>query len=154
MIEGDALFCELHMNLMVESAHGIGTYCVDVGVSKPNTVPKEKPSEEWRSLENADLITFAEVKKLVIYPMLLAQFIGIVHEVKPNFLKGRKGVRRDHPSPALIVLGHYTANSADIVKSYPARNISVVIAANYDGRLARVRGGSATSPLEDSAEEL
>ena len=154
VIERESPLCELHMNVMVTGAHGIGTYCVDVGVVVPSSIPTEKPDKDWNSLDNACLISFAEVKKLVIYPMLLAQFLGIVHEIKPSFLVGRGSTDPAHPSPTLIVLGHYSAISQDIVKSYPDRGISVVIAANYDGRLARVRSGRTASPLEDADEQL
>lgn len=149
IIEKEAVFCELHMNVVVEGAHGVGTYCVDVGVIEPGSLPFENPTDGWVSLENTKLITFAEVKKLVIYPMLLAQFIGIVHEIKPNFLRGRGVISPDHPSPALIVLGHYSANSEAIVQNFHQRGISVLIVANYDGRLSNVRIGKVASPLEE-----
>lgn len=148
------MLCELHMNVMVGGAHGVGTYCVDVGIVKPRAMPTARPKDEWKNLDNSQLITFAEVKKLVVYPMLLAQFLGIVHEVKPSFLKGRSGVKAAHPSPMLIALGHYSANSQDIVGSYTDRGISVTIAANYDGRLARVRSGKIESPFDDEEEDF
>lgn len=141
--------CELHMNLSVEGAHGVGVYCVDVGIVTPGSVPAAKPAAAWRSARNSELITFAEVKKLVIYPMLLAQFVGIVHEIKPAFLSGRGSMCPVHPSPMLIVLGHYSANSFDIVQHYHTRGISVIVAANYDGRLARVRAGITRGPFDD-----
>jgi hypothetical protein len=138
---------ELHMNLMVRSAHDDGIYCVDVGVVKHDSVPGEKPKGGWKCLGNSDLITFAEVKKLVVYPMLLAQFLGIVHEIRPEFLKNGSAANGSHLPPVLIALGHFSGNAAAIVKAYPIRGISVTIAENYDVRLARVRGGSATSPF-------
>jgi hypothetical protein len=135
---------ELHMNVLVRSAHDRGIYCVDVGVVKDHAIPAEKPKKKWRCLKNSDLVTFGEAKKLVVYPMLLAQFIGIVHEIKPWFLGC--GVRkRPHPAPVLIALGHFSGNSGQIVSSYPSRNIAVTIAENFDIRLSRVRGGSAKS---------
>lgn len=148
------ILCELHMNVMVHGAHGIGTYCVDVGIIASDSMPVERPKKEWKALPNEQLITFAEVKKLVVYPMLLAQFLGIVHEIKPAFLKGRESIDAAHPSPVLIALGHYSANSLDIVNNYSERGISVTIAANYDGRLARVRAGRVASPFDDDEEEL
>lgn len=145
----DKISVELHMNLMVRSAHDDGIYCVDIGVTNANKVPSEKGSVAWICLDNAHLITFAEVKKLVVYPMLLAQFIGIVHEIKPSFLRGRKGLDSAHLSPILIALGHFSGNSSSIVDAYKRRNIHVTIAENYDVRLARVRGGSSKSPFSE-----
>lgn len=138
---------ELHMNLMVRSAHDDGIYCVDVGVVKGAIIPNEKPKVAWNCLDNADLLTFAEVKKLVVYPMLLAQFLGIVHEIKPQFLTAPGALDPSHLPPILIALGHFSGNAAVIVDAYPSRGIHVTIAENYDVRLARVRGGSATSPF-------
>jgi hypothetical protein len=145
---------ELHMNLMVRSAHDDGVYCVDVGITVANGVPVEKPTTDWICLNNIDLITFAEVKKIVVYPMLLAQFIGIVHEIKPSFLRGRKRLDRAHLSPVLIALGHFSGNASLIVEGYKRRGINVTIAENYDFRLARVRGRSAKSPFIDDEDSL
>jgi hypothetical protein len=137
---GDERF-EIRMNLMVNSAHDEGIYCVDVGVVKAESVPVSKPAIDWHRVENADLITFAETKKLVVYPMLLAQFVGIVHEIKPEFLKsGTTG----HLPPTLITIGHLTGNSQQIVNAYPRRNFRILIAHSYDIRLARVRAGAAS----------
>ena len=88
-VERDNRVFEIHMNLTVRGAHDLGKYCVDVGLVKEGVIPLKNPQKKWECVNNGDLITFAEVKKLVIYPMLLAQFIGIVHEIKPKFLSGR-----------------------------------------------------------------
>jgi hypothetical protein len=97
-------------------------------------------------------VTFAEVKKLVVYPMLLAQFLGIVHEIKPQFIGGvisEQFLEEDHLFPTLASLGHFSGNSTKIVEAYPSRNIRVVIAQNFDVRLANLRGGKKSSPFED-----
>jgi hypothetical protein len=60
----DGLTVELHMNLMVRSAHDEGVYCVDVSVTSGGAVPTEKSVEKWQCLANDALITFAEAKKL------------------------------------------------------------------------------------------
>lgn len=139
---------ELHMNVKVRSAHDEGMYCVDVGVVRDGAIPKQKSSVKWECLPNADLITFGESKKLVVYPMLLAQFIGIVHEIKPVYLAGGPTIVGAHPPPTLIALGHFSGNAHAIVSAYPARAIKVNVAANYDVRLARVRGAVGhTSPF-------
>jgi hypothetical protein len=137
---------EIHMNVTVRSAHDEGIYCVDVGVTNAGAVPRTKPAKKWECVDNIDLHTFAEAKKLVIYPMLLAQFIGIVHEIKPKYL-----VRSSKPSellpPALISLGHFSGNSIKIVSSYRARGIRVTIAENFDIRLARIKDQDDESPF-------
>jgi len=134
---------------MVRSAHDDGIYCVDVGVVRANSVPREKPNDGWHCVGNSDLITFAEVKKLVVYPMLLAQFLGIVHEIRPECLKNKFAENASHLRPVLIALGHFSGNAAAIVSAYPSRGITVTIAENYDVRLARVRGGNLSSPFAE-----
>lgn len=138
---------ELHMNLMVRSAHDDGIYCVDVGVVRTESVPSAQPKGGWTCVGNSDLLTFAEAKKLVVYPMLLAQFLGIVHEIRPEFLRPAHALGGAHLPPILIALGHFSGNAAAIVGAYASRGIKVTIAENYDVRLARVRGRSATSPF-------
>lgn len=134
---------EIRMNLVVNGAHDEGIYCVDVGIVKEKSIPYSPPKAEWHRVNNLDLITFAETKKLVVYPMLLAQFVGIVHEIKPEFLGTGSTA---HLQPTLITLGHLTGNSQKIVDSYPKRNFRIAIAYSYDIRLARVRAG-AKSPF-------
>lgn len=76
------------MNLLVRGAHDEGVYCVDVGLVQPGVIPDTvSRKQKWICVENESLITFAEVKRLVVYPMLLAQFIGIVHKIRPAFLE-------------------------------------------------------------------
>ncbi|WP_156820557.1 hypothetical protein [Thioalkalivibrio thiocyanodenitrificans] len=121
-----------------------------MGITKPGAVPSQAPRQKWEAAKNETMITFAEVKKLVVYPMLLAQFIGIVHELKPRFLNGRTPrnfIKEDHLFPALASLGNFSGNSSEIVKGYRSRNIRVTIAENFDFRLARVRGRHDLSPF-------
>lgn len=146
-----------HMNLMVSSAHDEGIYCIDVGITLPGKVPSEAMRGGWSHLGNRDLVTFAEVKKLVVYPMLLAQFIGIVHEIKPCFLSGRLPrhfARCAHLRPTLASLGSFSGNSRKIVDAYAGRRIQVAIAENFDIRLARVRASTASSPFEKFDETV
>lgn len=141
---------EAHMNLMVKSAHDEGKYCVDLGLTKVGSIPRTSKKDFWEAVNNNDLITFAEVKKLVVYPMLLAQFIGIVHEIKPCFISGRtpRGfLKNDHLFPLLASLGNFSGNSSKIVNAYKNRNIKVTIAENFDLRLAYVRGKHQKSPF-------
>lgn len=138
---------EIHMNLKVRSAHDQGVYCVDVGIARAGAIPQAKGATKWDCLPNPDLISFGEAKKLVVYPMLLAQFVGIVHEIKPLYLNFPSSPPGPHPPPTLIALGNFSANAHVIVSAYAGRNISVNIAQNYDVRLARVRRNPGTSPL-------
>lgn len=137
---------EIHMNLKVRGAHDEGIYCVDVAVIDTAIVPQEKPKGQWLCAENEPLRTFVEVKKLNVYPMLLAQFFGIVHEITPEFVDQTKPGRAKDPllEPALAVLGSLSGNSASIIEGFADRGLSIMIAYNYDLRLmrSRLKGGS------------
>lgn len=149
-LERDGTVFEAHMNLIVRSAHDEGKYCVDLGIAKLGAVPSKAKRDSWEAVDNEDLVTFAEVKKLVVYPMLLAQFVGIVHEIKPCFITGRtpRGfVKADHLFPALAALGNFSGNSSKIVEAYKTRKIRLTIAENFDIRLAYVRGNHESSPF-------
>lgn len=151
IVEKDGESGELHMNLMVRSAHDEGIYCVDVGIVKPGVVPQSVDRDvKWQCIPNDCLISFAEAKRLPVYPMLLAQFIGIVHEIRPEFLRdpAPSGFSRAaNLPPTLISLGRFSGNSKVIVDSFVTRGITVCIAENFDVRLAVHRKGGTKSPL-------
>src|SRR6266568_5644823 len=115
---------ELHFNVATRGAHDDGVYVVDIGAVKKGTIPLIKPKGPWAGISNESLITFAEVKKLTIYPMLLAQFVGIVHEIKPGFLKG---IRIDdfeemgHFDPTLVTTGPWARSCERIYSCYEDR---------------------------------
>lgn len=135
---------ELHANLSVFSSYRMddGVYVVDVGVSKSGAVPPCKPADGWRAVENDCLITFAEAKALVIYPMLLAQFVGIVNEITPIFLTDTRpsGFEESgHFDPALIAVGHLHATAQKIARAYPERGYLVKIVPAMDMKLSLLR---------------
>ena len=146
---------EIHMNLPVQGPHGKGIFCVDIGVVRqgavPTALPKKKGAAKWKAARNADLITFAEVKKLVVYPMLLAQFIGIVHEILPRFLGNRRPRHfrsNRHFEPALLALGNFSGNAGEVVESFHRRRFSILVIPAFDVKLGRIRAGSAEGPFD------
>jgi len=151
VFEKDGAQIEAHMNLLVRSAQDDGIYCVDVGIVRPGVVPeKVNRKVKWSCIPNKSLLSLVEAKRLTIYPMLLAQFVGIVHEIKPRFLRNPipKGFGRTlQLPPTLIALGPFSGNSKVIVDAYKARGITIWIAENFDVRLAAHRKGTARSPL-------
>lgn len=150
-VEKNGVAAEIHMNLLVRGAHDEGVYCVDVGIVQPGVVPDTvSRKQKWICVENQSLITFAEVKRLVVYPMLLAQFIGIVHEIRPAFLEAPAPAGFDrhlHLPPTLMALGHFSGNAAAIARAYERRSILLRIAENIDVRIAAHRKGTCRSPL-------
>lgn len=145
---------EIHTNLPVADAQGTegARYVADVVVVPCGSVPHAKPSKElkWEMLPNADLVTFIEAKALVIYPMLIAQFIGIVHELKPGFLVGKrpKGfLAAKHFDPALVSLGYLHGTCRNIVSGFKARKLHIRIVDEFDRTITRINFGSTHSPL-------
>ncbi|GIF48187.1 hypothetical protein DFJ67_3524 [Asanoa ferruginea] len=133
---GHALGWELHANLPVQSAynHDGGIYVVDVGVIRQGTEIAPVGKRQWQA-GSTDLMTLAEVKAFPVYPMLLAHFLGIVHEIAPAFLSGRVpyGFRRDkHFPPTLFSTRGLSGTSENIIKAYPSRGLRVAIVSNLD----------------------
>lgn len=147
-VRDDELY-EIHSNLPVKGAHRDGAiYVVDVAVVEGSDgVPKAKPKKPWLALENKKLATFAEVKKLVVYPMLLAQFIGIVHEITPRSLRKPKALPKPsaHFPPSLVTLGYLQGTSAKVLGGFAKRKYHVCVVHNFDVHLSSMRQGAATS---------
>jgi hypothetical protein len=87
--------------------------------------------------------------------MLLAQFLGIVHEIAPRFLsrRPRNFVRRGHFDPALVAVGHLSPSARAIVGGFVRRRIKVAVVSNFEERVAaaglRPGGTTAFERLED-----
>lgn len=143
-VKGDELY-EIHSNLSVMGAHKDGAvYVVDVAVVVgADQVPKAKPKKPWVALENNALATFAEVKKLIVYPMLLAQFVGIVHEIAPAKLKKPKPgtISDEHFPPSLITLGYLTKTSGKALKGFAKRKFRIGVVHHFDMHLSQMRQG-------------
>ena len=140
---------EIHSNMPVAGAYPLinAAFVVDVAVLKGGTLTH--PNDRYVAKQK-DLLTFAELKNLVTYPMLLAQFIGIVHEVSPQFLSGRVpyGFRRDgHFVPALITVSHMKRSSREIVESFAPRGYRVQVLPGLDAYVARRGWFMSKSPL-------
>jgi hypothetical protein len=156
--KGGARF-EVHMNLPVRGAHTGGVFCVDIGVVTADSIPQKprrlRGKEVWRACDNKDLISFAEVKKLVVYPMLLAHFVGIVHELLPRFLGGRRprGFKAcGHFDPLLLTLGSFSGTSREVMSSFRDRGFSLRVIPAFDVRLGRLRAGDDASPFKMAEE--
>lgn len=150
------LVCEIHANLKTGSAYqkDDGVFVVDVGVVRPGAVPQERV-DGWRSIPNEGLVTFIEVKALVVYPMLVAQFIGITHELAPQFvLPGRRVPLRfrenGHFHPTLACLGNVAGITKGVVDHLPARKIWVNVVDSFGVRL----GLTLNPPEGESLPEL
>lgn len=103
-----------------------------------------KKGDKWICAANADLVTFIEAKRLPIYPMLIAQFIGIVHEILPLFMRRSPSAAfasQQHFLPTLVSIGSYSGNTRSIVSRFRKRRLRIRILENFDIRLARTPTG-------------
>jgi hypothetical protein len=143
---------DIYLNLPVFGSHGDGgIYVVDVGVVQHGALPKRRRGEPF-GVDNHRLITFAEVKNFRIYPMLLAHFVGIVHELQPWCLGERRRygfIRDDHFAPTLFTVGNITPNSNLIRRAYAARKYRLNIVPLFDIVIAQMsRDEKSPSPLQ------
>jgi hypothetical protein len=120
-------------------------FAVDIAVTRAGALPANLPFNQPRSNEQywvgkSDLVTFGEAKKLAGYPMLLAQFLGIVHEIKPEFIgAGDKEVRSDcvkqgHPPPTLLTANVLTSGAVRVLATFQQRNLKILVVDNVTGR--------------------
>ena len=130
------------------------TYVVDVAVLPGGSVAAAQAAgKDFEAFANADLQTFMESKALKVYPMLLAQFIGIVLEVMPRFVspdrRRPRGHRKaSHFDPALVALGSLTANAERIRDHYPRRGYRVNVVPRFDSLAASGSLSAAAEHLE------
>lgn len=117
-------------------------FAADVAIIKAGSLPTKRPQRPPRKVSqpkqtvwvaNKDLLTFAEAKNLVAYPMLLAQFYGTVHEILPAFLNDNTihqisvGL-----SPVLFTDGHLTSGAQKVVSSFLRRKLRITVVPNVD----------------------
>lgn len=135
---------EIHSNLQVKGCYDDnGIYVVDVAVIREANFPlKPKEQKDWKGIQNKELVTFMEVKKLVVYPMLLAQFVGIVHEIKSEFLNGRlprNFKKNSHIFPSLIAVGYLSGTSSKIIEGFKKRRYRINIIPDFDKEISYLR---------------
>lgn len=81
-------------------------------------------------LDNENLITFAEAKHMSAFAELVANFIGLVHEIDPLRLAKSRIVRkkqRIHLSPFLYVSGHLLPTAKGIIETIKRRGFDLEI---------------------------
>jgi len=80
---------------------------------------------------NEDLITFAEAKHMDAYAELIAQFIGLVHELQPKRLSHRRALRtpeyRGHPLPFLHLSGVCMGSAEGLMATVRRRHLDIAV---------------------------
>jgi hypothetical protein len=115
-------------------------FALDIAVVRSDSLPHLKRGKKRRDerywAANEHLITFGEAKKLTAYPMLLAQFLGIVHEVKPEFVGQRDAqssnisLSQQHPPLSLFTSNHLTEGTKKVLGSFLDRGFSIRVVEN------------------------
>ena len=173
--ENDSGLFEIRHNLKVSGAWvGAETdndtdppmFALDVAVIESDSLPNlkmgQKRNGEKYWVDNMDLITFGEAKKLTAYPMLLAQFLGIVHEIKPEFLntEERENLKtildQKHPPPLLLTSNHLTWGTKQVLKSFQDRDLLIRVVEDVTGSseqilLSKMKG---SEPQEADGAEI
>jgi len=169
----DVLF-ELHHNQKVAGAwlHTVegddkALFAVDIAVVRAGSLPNlpygHKRTDEPYWVENESLITFGEAKKLTAYPMLMAQFLGIVHEIKPEFLKveeldiSQAFWDEEHPLPTLMTANHLTFGTKQVLRSFKDRDFMIRVVEDVTGLpedvlLRKLRGADEEQDSEPTEE--
>jgi hypothetical protein len=81
-------------------------------------------------VDNRDLITFGEAKHMSAFAELIASFVGLVHEIKPEVLKRIRRSKmivptKAHPAPFLYVSGHLNRTGRGLVETLRSRGYDV-----------------------------
>lgn len=142
-----------------------GLFALDIAVIKPDGLPNPpmgtKYTNERTYVLNDDLITFGESKKLVAYPMLLASFYGVVHELRPEFLEGSLLPSSfdlyPHPFPVLFTADFLTKGTKNVLKTFEDRQLKVTVVEDVNGSpedqlLRRMKGIREDEPLATALE--
>ncbi|MBK9751369.1 MAG: hypothetical protein IPO91_32005 [Chloroflexi bacterium] len=149
-----------------KSEEDIGLFALDVAVVKPGALPRlamgTKRNGERTYVTNNALITFGEAKKLVAYPMLIASFYGVVHEIRPVFLEkatqDEEFEKFPHPYPILFTSDFLTRGTKNILKTFEDRQLRVTVVENVNASpesvlLRRIKGIREDEPLNSRIEE-
>jgi hypothetical protein len=108
---------------------------LDVAVISDVDLSKHK-SDDF--VENIQLITFGEAKHMSAFAELIANFIGLVHEIKPDCLVSVRPYigpleKREHPAPFLYVSGNLYRTAQGLAETIRQRGYDLDIYDNETG---------------------
>jgi hypothetical protein len=123
-------------------------FAVDIAVARGGALPtnltfKEPKNDHQYWVASSDLITIGEAKKLTAYPMLLAQFLGIVHEIKPEFIEvgdsriALEFIEQGHPPPTLLTANFLTSGAERVLATFVQRGLHILVLDNVTDRPER-----------------
>lgn len=124
--------CQIRHNLRVEnyfntnnSYAGLDSnFCVDIAITQNYDFDKLSSDTP---IPNQYLISFGEVKHMSAFPELLASFIGLVHELKPECLKRINNFPKQHLYPFLYLSGKLLKSGNVLFRSFKHRGYKLLI---------------------------
>jgi hypothetical protein len=127
--------------------------CADVAIIKDMDLSNMKTDE---FIPNEALIAFGEAKHMPAFAELVASFIGLVHELKPESLAlgqrpyiGPSG-KPYHLSPFLYVSGHIQRTAQGVIQTIRLRGFDVDI---FDYRSEFLFGEAVPTKLPEKGEK-
>ncbi|GIK40339.1 MAG: hypothetical protein BroJett011_41720 [Chloroflexota bacterium] len=100
---------------------------LDVAVISDQDLSEYKTNDY---ISNATLLTFGEAKHMSAFAELIANFVGLAHELKPEVLVNMRtlnnlSVNRDHPAPFLYVSGYLLPTARGLLKTVEERGYDI-----------------------------
>lgn len=110
---------------------------LDVAVVADQNLSRYK-SEDY--VDNSALFTFGEAKHMSAFAELIAGFIGLVHELKPDMLLPIRMypnpvTKREHPSPFLYVSGYLLPTARGLQQTIIDRGYDIDIYDHDTGKM-------------------
>ena len=131
--EKDGQVIQIHHQLRIETRYYKqsqkyrANICCDVAVVKETSEISFYGTDD--AVENSRLLSFGEAKHMSAFAELIAGFIGLVHELKPDRLKRLrvKNYQNDHLPPFMFVSGILYATAKGLDESISKRRFDIDI---------------------------
>lgn len=125
---GDKVVVYIFHNATAQSAFDDKVFTTpDIVVSKSDipdvTTDYYLTKRKLTYISKENLVTFCEAKHYTPFPELMINFIGTVHELKPNCITNDVGeeIDSDHIAPSLLISGTFGKQTRRIQKSFERR---------------------------------
>ena len=140
--EGECYKFEIHHNLAVQSSHDSSIFttpdiCVIKTATLKSTIDYYDAKTTFSFVNNVDLITFCEVKHFTPYPELLFNFMGVINELKKEYIINQGlSQKTNHIAPSLMISGKPNKQTLRIKKSLESRYcINIIYDLFYTGTI-------------------
>jgi hypothetical protein len=146
--KGIASSFEIHHNLAVQSSHDFDIYTTpDISIIKEGSIQDTEEyydtAKRFFFVASGDLVTFGEVKNFNPFPELLFNFIGVLNELKKEYMLN-EGVadKPAHIAPSLMMSGKPSKHAALIKERLESRYcVNIIDSLFYSGTTAFTRTG-------------